>query len=482
MPAKTTARIARFQRVIISALVTAVLCLTFNGVFGCTAYAASSPSSQSSAASTQRIPADSAGTAFSADSQLANRSVSGDLFWGNSRLQAQGLSVGKDLIGAADSLATQSSQIGGDLRFAGRMLQLDQLKVGGSATVLGQSVSVGSESQMRGLYVGAGDLDYRGTAHYVAAYANSIYFDGTVDGNVTLSAQDIEIGPHAKVTGTLNVRSGQTPQVPSTAHIASIDTSLNNPNAIDLVSQARSKIAPYFQLGSILFIVVASIVMALLLLWVGERQLYEAHRVLRRRPFGQILLGVLAVVVLVVATIVCLALVLTIPAGLALLFLLLAAGLVCVPFTGASLGLALGRFPRTVRAVLGAGIAGVLLCVPYVQWAVFAFSLVYLIGYLTRSLFVGHDAAYLESLKAHHRKSPSAHAAEGHPASDDARTVSTPASCQVPPDESSGADETADCPHTEGRESESDASQPAGRKAASPDRPLQSPSDSTDKR
>jgi hypothetical protein len=426
MKVKAMQQSVRLDCAILSALVAVLTGLIFVGTFDSTAYAASSSSTQSSAPSSQQMPADSAGTAFSGDSQLVDRSVSGDLIWGSTQLQAQNLTVGKDLIGAAGSFTTHSSQVAGDLRFAGQTVQLDQLKVGGNATILGREVSIGDQSQMRGLYVGAGDLDYRGTAQYVAAYANSVYFDGTVNGDVTLSAQDIEIGPHAKVTGTLNIRSGQTPYVPDTAQIASIDTSLNNPNAIDFVSETRAKVAPYFQIGSILFIVVASIVVALLLLWIGERQLYEAHRALRRRPFGQILLGLLSVVILVVATIVCLALVLTIPAGLALLFLLLASALVCVPFAGASLGLAFGKFPRTVRAIVGAGIAGALLCVPYVRWVVFAFSLIYLIGYLVRSLFVGHDAAYLESFDAWRRVSGPSHSTTHQTQSSEVDTSSTP--------------------------------------------------------
>lgn len=357
----------------------------------------------SSSAGRTALAQDSAGTAFSSAEELVHAAVSGDLFWGGSQLQADDLSVGKDLIGAAGVLDVQNASVYGDVRFAGRSLQLERINAKGDGTVLGQRVLFGSQSKVGGFYCGAEELDFEGTARYLMAYANKVYFDGTVNGDVTLSAQDIVIGPHAKVTGTLNVRSGQDLEVPASARIASIDTSLNNPNAIDQVSEIRAKIAPYFQLGSVLFVVVACALIALLLLWVGDRQLNEAHRVLRAHPLGHVLLGLLSVIALVVATVVCFALVFTIPAGLALLFLLLAALLACVPFTGASLALMFPRFPRSVRAMVGAGVGGGLLFVPYIRWVVASFSLVYLTGYIARSLFVGHDGAYLRALEERRR-------------------------------------------------------------------------------
>lgn len=361
-----------------------------------------SSSSSSDAATAQvALAADSAGTVFSDATQLQHQSVSGDLFWGNTDLSAQTVSVDGDLIGAAGSFAANNTQVGGNIRFAARKVAFDRVVTQRNAILAGAQIAIDSQSKARGVYCAAADVDFQGTARYLVVYANRIYFDGTVNGDVTLSAQDIQIGPHAKVTGTLNVRSGQTPEVPSTAHIAAIDTSLNNPTAIDQVSQLRATIAPFFQVGSILFIVIACALMALLMLWVGERQLEEANRTVRRRPFGHLVLGLLTVLGLVVAMVACIALVFTIPAGLVLLFLLLAALLACVPFTGASLGLLLPRFPRGVKAMLGAGLGGALLFVPYVQWIAVAFSLVYLSGYIARSVFVGHDAEYLWALKEH---------------------------------------------------------------------------------
>lgn len=370
-------------------------------------FAASSPSKAASSSSSAAHSAsssssttqthdegDSAGTLFATDTNLSNRKIAGDLYWADTQLTATNLTVGNDLMAGSSQITLRNAEIDGDARLVCGTLQLDKVRLGGNGTFASETLTVGKGSAAKGVYCWANDLSYEGTARYLLAYGNKIYFNGTVDGDVVLSGQEIVIGPEARVTGTLNIRSGQNLEIPPTARIANVNNALDNPNAIDLATQLRAKIAPYFQLGSIFFIIIASILTGLILLWLNSRHLNEAHRVFGEHPFGQIVLGILGVVGLVVATVICFALIFTIPAGLALLFLLLAAALLCVPFTGASIALSFKRFPRSVRVLIGAGAGGGLLFVPYVRLVVALVSLVYFFGYVLRCLFLGHDGQF----------------------------------------------------------------------------------------
>lgn len=378
-----------------------------------TAFAASGSSASSTSvhqpSTYNQIPGDTAGTAFSQDSSLSNSYASGDLYWGSQNLSATNVRVGNDLMSIASVMHLTNVEVDGDARLAARAITLDSVNMHGNGTFACDSLSIGKGSTASGLYCGANSLSFEGTAKYLVAYGNKIYFNGTVSGDVVLSAQEIEIGPDAKVTGTLQVRSGQDLDIPSTSSIANVNNTLDNPNAIDQVSQIRSAIAPYFQIGSILFVVVSFILLALLLLWLGGRQMDESARVVRAHPFGMFMMGLLGVVIIAAAAAVCFALIFTIPVGSVLLLMLVIALLMCIPFTGAVIALQMSQFPRAVRAMIGAGGAAALMFVPYVRVVVLVVSLIYFVGYVLRILFMGHDDEFNRQIRQRHGKPQSAH-------------------------------------------------------------------------
>lgn len=409
------------------------LCLGPNAAFAASGSAASK-SSASAAPTLTELSGDTAGTVFSQESTLFGKYTNGDLYWANQNLTADSVKVGNDLMSVASTLRLSNVEVDGDVRLGARTVTLDSVKMRGNGTFACDSLDIGSGTKAKGLYCGANTTSYEGTAEYLVAYGNKIYFNGTINGDVVLSAQEIEIGPNAKVTGTLQVRSGQDVDIPSTASIARVNNTLDNPNAIDQISEIRSLIAPYFQMGSILFVVVSFILLALLLLWFGGRQLDESMRVARQHPFGQFLMGILGTVIIAAAAAVCFALILTIPVGVALLLVLVIALLLCIPFTGAAVALQFDAFPRAVRTMIGAGIAAALMFVPYVRVAVLAICLVYFMGYALRVLFMGHDDEFNRQIRQGRGKPQPAHAdAEGH-----ARQNADKAAALVSADDSSG--------------------------------------------
>ena len=385
------------------------LCLGSHAAFAASG-AAASKSSDAAATTLTPLSGDTAGTVFSQESTLFGSYTSGDLYWANQNLAADNVKVGNDLMAVASTLQLSNVEVDGDARLGARAVTLSSVNVRGNGTFACDSLDIGSGTKAKGLYCASNAISYAGTAKYLVAYGNKIYFNGTVNGDVVLSAQEIEIGPNAKVAGTLQVRSGQDLNMPDTASIANVNNALDNPNAIDQISEIRSLIAPYFQVGSTLFVVVSFILLALLLLWFCGRQLDESMRVAREHPFGQFLLGVLGTVIITAAAAVCFALVFTIPVGIALLLVLVIALLLCIPFTGAAVALQLNAFPRAVRVMIGAGIAAALMFVTYVRAVVLAVCLISFVGYALRVLLMGHDDEFNRQMRRAHGKPQPAHA------------------------------------------------------------------------
>lgn len=350
------------------------------------------------------VAPDTGGSAFTFVTPLASTDIPGDLYWLGNELKLAGSRVGNDVMAAAFQLAFSYSQVNGDVRMAGQSAALAGAVVRGNADIMALEISVDGDSAANGFYCGGGTIRFDGAAKRFIAYGTTIYFNGVVDGDVTLSAQDIVIGPEAKVTGLLDIRSGQNLdalRIPATAQIARIDTNLDHPNTIDQITQLRAAIAPYFQIGSMLFVVVSFILMGLAALWGFQHKMTEANRLVRRYPLAVLVLGCIALMLMFVAVMLGTVLIFTIPLSLLVGFILLAFAIFCVPFTGSSLALMLRhRIKPAICVVLGSGLGGALLFVPNVNVVVFAASLIYFTGYAVNIAMFGHDERHDASFHA----------------------------------------------------------------------------------
>lgn len=352
------------------------------------------------------MDADSAGTVFTFQTPIRNTEIFGDLFWAGGKLQLSSSRVDNDLMAAGREAVFTHVDVSNDVRLVAQTITFDNVVAQDNVNLGGFDIAIDSRSTATGFYCGGGTINYEGKSKRFIAYGQTIYFDGLVEGDVTLSAQEIIIGPHAKVTGTLDIRSGQNLAVlsiPETAQIGRIDTTLNQPNTIDQITQIRATIAPYFQVGSLLFVVVSFMLLGFAMYWGFGHKLTEANRLIRRYPLAVVVLGCIALMLMFVAVTLGALLVFTLPFAAAVLLAFLLAAIVCVPFTGASLLLMLRKRIRPVLCVIiGSGLFGALLFIPYVNVVVFAASMIYFTGYLVNIGMFGHDEKHDASF--HHRE------------------------------------------------------------------------------
>ncbi|MDD6652080.1 MAG: polymer-forming cytoskeletal protein [Eggerthellales bacterium] len=339
------------------------------------------------------VKGDSAGSVMSFDQTLTNALVKGDLLWVFGSSSMKNCLVQNDLLGGGSNLDLEDSQVSGDLRCAAGRLNLQNAEIGGMASLIGYDVTVGAMTQAKGVYCYSGDsLTYQGTADYVYLYGQSLVIDGVVNGDAVVSAQSITVGPHAVITGTLKVRSGQNVDIPSTASVAAIDTTQENGGTIEQLDALRSFVAPFFQIGGALFTLVGFAIMAAIANWAFGHKIREANRMWRTMPGKLAVCGIACVVGIPVLIVFCLVLMFTLPVSIALLFLFFLALVVAVPFTGASLGLLIpGKLGSYQKAILGSVVLSLLSQIPYVNIVLWVLCLAYLTGYTSYTLFKGHD-------------------------------------------------------------------------------------------
>jgi hypothetical protein len=146
-------------------------------------------------------------------------SVDGDAFLAGGHVTTAA-EVHGDLLAAGGEVMVGGG-IGDDLYAAGGEVSVDAI-VSGNARVAGGDVDVGPATIVNGaLSMTGGRIDFDGTTHgYLQATGGRVRIDGQVRGDARVRAEELEIGPHARIDGKLIVRGPVAPDVPAGAQIA----------------------------------------------------------------------------------------------------------------------------------------------------------------------------------------------------------------------------------------------------------------------
>lgn len=132
--------------------------------------------------------------------------VTGDLFVAGGSIDVDAPVAGDVVV--AGGRARLGDEVAQSVYAAGGQLTLNG-KVGRNVRVVGGRVEVGPQAQIGGnLTMVGGQLELRGTvAGYVQAGSGRVVIDAPVTGDVSVTAGQVELGPRARISGKLRVRS-----------------------------------------------------------------------------------------------------------------------------------------------------------------------------------------------------------------------------------------------------------------------------------
>jgi cytoskeletal protein CcmA (bactofilin family) len=153
-------------------------------------------------------PADRVEHQSGGDFFIAGKSVTittptpGDLIAAGQKIDLS-TSVGGDAVLAAGTVHA-TGNIGQDLYAAGRMVSISG-NVSNNARLAGADVDITPESEILGnVSVAAGTAAINGAIRgYLQGVGNRIYINAPVDGDVEITARELELGPKAVITGRL---------------------------------------------------------------------------------------------------------------------------------------------------------------------------------------------------------------------------------------------------------------------------------------
>ncbi len=331
---------------------------------------------------------DSAGNYFFSGDSL---NVNGGLFFG-------GYGAGRDLTinnsESQDSVAlsgmnleVSDSKIGGSAYLAGNSIKISKSTLKGNIFAAGNLISVDSQTTGNSLMAAGNHVSFAGNTKAVKIYADTVTFDGKVDGDVFIEAGSVELGENAEITGALKVRSEEEPVIAKSAKVKNLEYEQTN---IEDEDDRDDEIAD--EVKSALYWSVAMGILGLLIYAFGRRSLEQAAVHTREHPGKTFGFGALAMILIPIVSVICLITFVGIPAGLVGIIGYLLIFAVSQAFAGASLGLflrkgILRKVPGFLMVVIGVIILEFAKRLPYAGIVIFFAAALYAFGYAVFVVF-----------------------------------------------------------------------------------------------
>ena len=358
--------------------------------------AASGTSASSSSAAASGAAASA--SASSASPQESATSVEGialpmtgnDFVWFGRELNLGQYSIENDLLAAGQTVVVSDCTAGGSIRAAAQDIAIANSTASENITVAGQDVII-RDSKANAVAVAGKAVTFSGSCNELTAYAESVFIDGVVEGDVVVGANTVEVGTNARIKGTLHVRASSDPVMQRGAEVGDVDFKETEGSASTAeVEEAMAALSSMLAIMMAIIGIIGTLIVAVLAEWLFRCHTEAAANMIRTRTGATIGTGIVAALVAPIAIVILLCLVITLPVALGLTFALLAMTCVAGGFAGASLfKLAFPRLGRYKCALAGGAIMGVAGAIPILGGIVDAAAFMYLLGYVLQAIFLG---------------------------------------------------------------------------------------------
>jgi hypothetical protein len=239
-----------------------------------------------------------AGDYFAAGAHVSLVSpVDGDAFIAAARMDLNRSIKGDALL--AGGRISVSDRVGGSVYATGANVTIDA-PVAGNARLAGSHVEISKFGRVFGktTLVGARILMLGTSGGQLVMFGEQVTLDGEVEGNVTIAARTLSIGPNARVAGKLTYRGALPAQIAPGALIAGGMSYLS----FDFEDETFQPVARVIAwIGAIAF-TIGLFLIGMLAIIVAPQSTARISTLGRRRPIASIALGLVAVVCVPVAS------------------------------------------------------------------------------------------------------------------------------------------------------------------------------------
>lgn len=333
---------------------------------------------------------------FSGEDKIVEGGVFFSGFGAGKNLSLQNCKSDDSIAMAGLNLTVADSKIGGSVYLAGNGIKVNGSDVKGNIIAAGNSISVDSDTACNGVLVTAREVTFDGEAKALTASAQTVVVNGTIRGNAEISAEKVEIGDGAVVTGNLKIEAKTEPTIPAGAKIGELEFEKSVETQDNKDSEKKDDKSTYTigqgfakAVKSALYWSVAMAVIGLLLFAFGRKHLEKSASMVRQRTGAMLGSGAIALITVPIVSVICMITVIGIPTAMIAMIIYVLLICVSVAFAGASLGpVFLKKMPPLLASVLGIVILEVLKKIPYVGILIKIATILYTMGYFIQNLYL----------------------------------------------------------------------------------------------
>ena len=312
-----------------------------------------------------------------------------DYVWFGRNLELGQCTIVNDLIAAGQTVKLTDCVAGGSIRAAAQDIVISGSKTGENITVAAQDVTI-QGCEAKAVAVAGSVVSVSGSCKELTVYAEKVFIDATVEGDVAVGANTVEIGSNARIKGTLHVSASSDPVMQRGAEVGDVEFEQSEGASTADVESSFAALGGMLAIMAAILGIISTLLIAVLAEWLFKRHTAAAAEMIRSRTGATIGTGIIGAIVAPIAIIILICLVITLPVAGALVFALLAMTVVAGGFAGASLfKLAFPRLGRFKCALAGGAIVGVASAIPFLGSLVGVAAFMYMLGYVLQSIFLG---------------------------------------------------------------------------------------------
>ncbi len=342
---------------------------------------------------------DSSGNAFFAgsDVSLSGRKVLGAFGAGNS-VTVDGATSEDAVCLAGRSVSVSDSTVGGTLFAAGQHIRVTDSSVHGNIIAAGSDIEIGRGVSSRSVLAAANDISFYGTATSISAGGNKVLIGGEVQGDVGITAENVEILDGAVITGKLTVVSSSEPVISGQARIGDYEFTLVQRKTVEEKTWQQKLVS---KIRNCIYWIAAMCIPAVLMCWLAPKYADRACELIGKRPGAVLGSGAVVLVAMpIVFLLLCITLI-----GAPLACILLAGYIltIClsVMFAGATLARKVfKKMNPFVAAIIGVAVLEIAVRIPYLGPVVRTAAIIYSLGTLLQVLWTGRYDAQQSSAPA----------------------------------------------------------------------------------
>lgn len=335
------------------------------------------------------VAIDATGNYLSAGNDVLCKDIEArDVFVAGQKVEIAGIETVGNVFAAGNAVVMENSYVESDIFAAGNTVSIDT-ETSGNIFAAAQEIEVSEDSVAAGVFIAGDVIEFDGKAVTATISGNTVYFGGDVEGDVTITAQNVIIEDDAVVNGKLRVVSEET-ELSDDADISDYSWEpLENSELAETVEKTSIFARALHKITSRFYWIPAMLLLTLLLCWLFGKSLDDAKEAIRVNTGEMVLCGALSWCLVPFACLILCITVIGLPLAAmlcAIYVVLLCAGLT---FAGASLGrLCFPKLHPVLSSVIGVAIIEFLKIVPFIGVLVSIAADMYLLGYVTRAIYL----------------------------------------------------------------------------------------------